>query len=226
MKPKKSFKTIISVLALITVVTAATVLAALITINNYGTGESDDFTVAISARLADSDDEWQSQLSAPAGSKVEFKIEYANCSNAPQNNVSIWTELPEGIEYVNDTTRILNSETQEITPIVENTIASDGLNIGMYGGVSEENGKGGNASIFFNVYIPETTASETVFTLTARVGVDGHHNTANVDISTTAPIPDPTTTIPGYIPPVDESSAEDSTEEPSADGQNDATDTI
>lgn len=220
--------------AAIAIVAAAIVLSFMRIFESHAASKDSEFTVTISARLAGSDDGYHDQLSAPAGSEVELKIGYTNCSNALQNDVAVWADLPEELEYVNDTTRLFNMTTANTVQIVENTIADKGLNIGTYSGVSPENETGGYALIYLTVRIPETTTSETTFTPTARIGVNGICNTAIATISTIDPLPDPTTTIPGSDPTVESSpedvtetpSPEESGDEPAASQPADTTDTI
>ncbi len=203
---------ILLLLVAIAIVGAAIVLSTIHIVGSHTASKDSDFTVTIGARLAGSDSEYQDQLSAPAGSEVELKIEYVNCSNALQDNVSVWAELPEDLEYVNDTTHLLNAKTSEVVQIAENTIAKEGLNIGTYGGVSPENERGSNALVYLTVHIPETTASGTSLTPTARIRVNGRSNTASTAISITPALADPTTVVPDFVPPAEESSPEGATE--------------
>lgn len=171
--------------ASIALVTAAVVLTS---INFYhqhhDSGPSDEYAIKVISRLADSEGAWQQQLSAPAGSTVELKVEYVNCSDKLQSNVAIWANLPEGLEYVNGTTKLHNSQTEGIASVIQDTITSDGLNIGEYSTSS-------GAFVFLTVRIPDTTTVGTTFTPTIRIGIDNYVNTATTTISTVAADPSP-----------------------------------
>ncbi len=92
-----------------------------------------EFYTEVKARLADSEDKtWYNTINAKVGDKVEFQIQYENKSNESHRNVMIRDVLPKSLKYVDDTTKIFNTKYPDGAQVVENTIATNGLNIGHY----------------------------------------------------------------------------------------------
>ena len=76
---------------------------------------------------------WNESVEAKIGDEVEFQIEYVNLTSAQVNNVMIRDVLPTNLEYVKDSTVLYNSNYQNGTKVVENTLTTSGINIGSYG---------------------------------------------------------------------------------------------
>ncbi len=76
---------------------------------------------------------WNESVKAKIGEEVEFQIEYVNLTSAQVDNVMIRDILPKNLEYVKDSTILYNSNYQNGTKVVENTLTTTGINIGSYG---------------------------------------------------------------------------------------------
>ena len=76
---------------------------------------------------------WNESVKAKIGEEVEFQIEYVNLTSAQVDNVMIRDILPKNLEYVKDSTVLYNSNYQNGTKVVENTLTTTGINIGSYG---------------------------------------------------------------------------------------------
>ena len=76
---------------------------------------------------------WNESVEAKIGDEVEFQIEYVNLTSAQVDNVMIRDVLPTNLEYVKDSTILYNSNYQNGTKVVENTLTTSGINIGSYG---------------------------------------------------------------------------------------------
>lgn len=67
------------------------------------------------------------------GGEVEYKIKYKNTGTMQQDNVIIKDKLPAGMSYVNGSTQVSNSKTNnEWSPIADNNVVGRGINIGSY----------------------------------------------------------------------------------------------
>lgn len=92
-----------------------------------------EFTITKKVRLADSEDKtWKTSVDAKVGDRVEFQIQYKNTSSESHRNVMIRDVLPTNLKYVDNTTMIINTKYPSGAKIVENSIATNGLNIGHY----------------------------------------------------------------------------------------------
>jgi uncharacterized repeat protein (TIGR01451 family) len=76
---------------------------------------------------------WNESVEAKIGDEVEFQIEYVNLTSTKVDNVMIRDVLPTNLEYVKDSTVLYNSNYQNGTKVVENTLTTSGINIGSYG---------------------------------------------------------------------------------------------
>lgn len=75
---------------------------------------------------------WSDSIEAKIGDEVEFQIEYVNLLAAQVNNVMIRDVLPTNIEYVNNSTYLYNAAYQKGVLLDDNTVVTDGINIGSY----------------------------------------------------------------------------------------------
>ncbi len=91
-----------------------------------------EYTVQTKVRLAGTT-EWQTQVAANVGDKVEVQTQYRNTSktNETQNNVMIKSALPSNLKYVAGTTKLYNAK-YDGAKIDQDTIATTGINIGNY----------------------------------------------------------------------------------------------
>lgn len=71
-------------------------------------------------------------VDAKVGDYVEYQIEYKNLLTERANNVMIRDVLPTNMEYVENTTRLYNSNYQDGELLKDNTVTTSGINIGNY----------------------------------------------------------------------------------------------
>ena len=71
-------------------------------------------------------------VDAKVGDYVEYQIEYKNLLSETAKNVMIRDVLPTNVEYVKGTTRLYNSNYQDGVLLKDDTVATDGINIGDY----------------------------------------------------------------------------------------------
>lgn len=91
------------------------------------------FTLNKTARLTDStDDNWYDNLDAKIGDEVEYQIVYHNTSIHNEYNVTLIDKLPDNMEYIKDSTRLWNEKYPNGATNTDNTILTEGINIGNY----------------------------------------------------------------------------------------------
>ena len=69
-------------------------------------------------------------VEAKVGDYVEYQIEYKNVSGSKVDDVMIRDVLPTNMEYVKGTTRLYNSNYQDGVLLNDDTVTTDGINIG------------------------------------------------------------------------------------------------
>lgn len=90
-----------------------------------------DYTIEKLVRL-EGDKEWQKTVEAKIGDIVEFRIEYINKSDYNHNNVGIRDVLPKNLEYIPGTTKLKNVTYPDWLYNTDDTITTEGINIGHY----------------------------------------------------------------------------------------------
>ena len=75
---------------------------------------------------------WGESVNAKIGDEVEYQIEYVNLLASQVNNVMIRDVLPANVEYVKDSTYLYNAAYQSGVLLKDNTLTTDGINIGSY----------------------------------------------------------------------------------------------
>ena len=173
---KKLVKIVVALL-LITVVGIGIYARTIDHLSNRLGNSTDEFTIDVGMRLAGTEDGWVKELDAPAGSEVEMLLEYRNVSNKVQLGVSVWAELPEGLEYVENSTCLWNDRYNDGIVVAENTITDVGLNIGSYAGATDDN-PGATATVLLTVKVPEDIPITTSLAPTFKVGTSDYMNTA------------------------------------------------
>ena len=76
---------------------------------------------------------WSSVLSADVGEVLEMQIEYTNKEINPVYDAMVRVWLPDNMEYVKDSTVIYNIKFKDGATIDQNTLCTEGINIGNYG---------------------------------------------------------------------------------------------
>ena len=76
--------------------------------------------------------DWKESVNAKVGDEVEYRIEYINLASATAKNVMIRDVLPNDIEYVKGSTVLYNASHQSGVKITDDTLTTDGINIGTY----------------------------------------------------------------------------------------------
>ena len=104
--------------------------AGLITID-VKVHESVTAAITVKARLKDTK-EWKSVIYANKGDEVEFLISFENYLSETVNDVMIRDMLPDNVAYISDSTYLSNSNHENGIKMKENTITTDGVNIGDY----------------------------------------------------------------------------------------------
>lgn len=92
------------------------------------------FDVITKVRLANygSDPSWKNEVNANIGDKVEFQIQYKNLSNVRHPSVIIRNVFPKSLRYVEGSTYLFNTVHPNGAHINEDTILTNGVNIGNY----------------------------------------------------------------------------------------------
>ena len=88
--------------------------------------------VSLAAQLKGTSNWHTDAILVNIGDVVEYLITYRNMSPDPVDNVMIRDILPPNMEYVADSTFLYGSSCQKGTKVVEDTIASSGINVGSY----------------------------------------------------------------------------------------------
>lgn len=78
------------------------------------------------------DKSWVDVVDAKVGQEVEYQIEFVNLSDVQVDNVMIRDVLPENVEYVKGSTYLYNAMYQNGLKLGEDTLTTDGINIGSY----------------------------------------------------------------------------------------------
>lgn len=101
--------------------------------NSHSIDNDYEFIIFNQVRLADgTDKEWKPSVDAKVGDIVEFRIEYINTSSYTHNNVGIRDVLPKNLEYIPGTTKLKNVTYPDWLYNTDDTIATEGINIGHY----------------------------------------------------------------------------------------------
>lgn len=91
-----------------------------------------DYMVDKKVRL-EGEKDWKDTVDAKVGDKVEFQIQYKNQSkDSRHTNVVIKDILPKNLRYVPGTTKLFNTNFKDGATVVEDTVATTGINIGNY----------------------------------------------------------------------------------------------
>ncbi len=103
-------------------------------------------------RKADTKDKFVNEINAKIGDTVEYQIKYVNNNNSEMRDVTIRDSLPKGMEYVKGSTKLYNANHKNGAVVKEDTITTNGINIGHYG-------VGANAFVRFKAIVKEEDLS-------------------------------------------------------------------
>lgn len=90
-----------------------------------------NFEVSKEVRLAGTT-EWKESVQANPGATVEYLIGYKNSGTTQQNNVVLKDTLPQGVTYVNGSSKLTNASNPTSKVVSDNLVATSGINIGNY----------------------------------------------------------------------------------------------
>lgn len=93
-----------------------------------------DYTVTKQVRIkGDADKTWKDSVDAKIGDELEFRIEYKNISNGPQEHVVIQDILPANLEYISGSTELVNGRYPNGAKTESDALVSEtGITIGNY----------------------------------------------------------------------------------------------
>lgn len=75
---------------------------------------------------------WKESVNAKDGDTVDYQIQYKNTGTTHQSNVSIKDQLPKGLDYIKDSTYLVNATNPTPKKVNDDIITGAGLNIGGY----------------------------------------------------------------------------------------------
>lgn len=106
-----------------------------------------DFTMEKNVRKQ-GDSAWKNNIDVNAGDTIQYRVLFQNTSDVQLDNVMIFDTLPQGVTYVNGSTKLyLGSDPKNARQMPDGiTDKNKGLNIGSYG-------KNGLASIIFDAKV-------------------------------------------------------------------------
>jgi uncharacterized repeat protein (TIGR01451 family)/LPXTG-motif cell wall-anchored protein len=150
---------------------------------------------------------YQESVTVKSGSEVEYKIHYKNTGTTVQNDVVIKDVLPAGVTYVNGSTQVSNSASNnQWKATTNNEVTKGGLNIGNYAA-------GGGAYVKFTAKVAKNDdlakcgVNTLVNTATAQTKNGDKHDTANVVVTKECvpgtpekPVTPVTPTVPTELP--------------------------
>ena len=112
--------------------------------------------------------DWSETVTATAGNKVRFRIQFKNTGNTTLKNVAIRDNLPAGLTYVKGSTVLYNKANTNGKTLADGIISDSGINIGNYD-------KGTEATIYFYATVNSSLKDNCSDTTLTNV-VDGWYN--------------------------------------------------
>ncbi len=134
------------------------------------------FTINKMVQL-DGGKEWSENVTAAAGSKVRYRIQFKNTGNTELKNVVVRDMLPAGMSYVKGTTVLYNSANKNGKTLGDGIITENGINIGNYA-------KGTEATIYFYATVNgslKDNCSDSKLTNTVKGKYNNDDKTAKTD---------------------------------------------
>ena len=76
--------------------------------------------------------QWTDSVTVEPGDTIDYQIQYKNTSQLRQNDVVIKDLLPAGVDYVDGSTYLVNSNHPSPVQLSDNIVTANGINIGDY----------------------------------------------------------------------------------------------
>jgi uncharacterized repeat protein (TIGR01451 family)/LPXTG-motif cell wall-anchored protein/prepilin-type processing-associated H-X9-DG protein len=96
---------------------------------------------------------WSEAVTANAGDKVNYRIQFKNTGEVAMKNVIIRDVLPTGMTYVKGSTKVYNANNPKGVTVSDNIVSGTGINIGDYA-------PGSNAWIYFSATVDKSVAEK------------------------------------------------------------------
>ena len=130
------------------------------------TAKTPNFTIDKKARVSGTKD-WQTNVTAKPGDKLDYRIAYTNTGEVVQNNVVVKDKMAANVTYKNGSTTLLNQANPNgLGMTMSDDMFTKGLNIGNYGPKA-------NAGVYYNATVPAADK--------LKCGVNNLPNTATVE---------------------------------------------
>ncbi|MBR0133740.1 DUF11 domain-containing protein [Candidatus Saccharibacteria bacterium] len=112
--------------------------------------------------------EWSEIVTAKAGDKVRYRIQFKNTGNTTLKNVVIRDVLPAGLTYVKGSTVLYNKDNTNGKTLADGIVSAQGINIGNYA-------KGAEATVYFYATV-NTSLKDNCEDTTLTNVVEGKYN--------------------------------------------------
>ena len=169
---------------------------AIVTVD--GKACKDGFTIDKMVQL-NGGKEWSENVTAKAGDKVRYRIQFKNTGDTTLKNVVIRDILPSHMTYVKGSTVLYNSANTNGKTLADGIVSSEGINIGDYA-------KGTEATIYFYATVNSSlkdNCSDSTLTNTVKGKYNNDSKTEKSDTAdvtvkgkTCKPTPTPTPVLP------------------------------
>ena len=155
---------------------------AVVTVNGKDCTEKDNpgFTINKMVQL-DGGKEWAENVTAKAGDKVRYRIQFKNTGNVTLKNVVIRDVLPTGMTYVKGTTVLYNAANTNGKTLTDGIVSKEGINIGDYA-------KGTEATIYFYATVNASLADNCDDSTLTNVAKGRYNNDDKTEKSDTADV--------------------------------------
>lgn len=117
---------------------------------------------------------WNESMTVKKGDTVEYQIRVQNTGSTNLDNVLVGDNLPPYVSYVQDSTKLMNSNFPNGTNVPSNNITTGGLDIGTAG-------PGGVSYILFQAKVADEFAEGCGILTLKNVAVAGSNQTGNVE---------------------------------------------
>lgn len=155
---------------------------AVVTVNGKDCTEKDNpgFTINKMVQL-DGGKEWAENVTAKAGDKVRYRIQFKNTGNVTLKNVVIRDVLPTGMTYVKGTTVLYNAANTNGKTLTDGIVSKEGINIGDYAKDTE-------ATIYFYATVNASLADNCDDSTLTNVAKGRYNNDDKTEKSDTADV--------------------------------------